>query len=276
MIDVDEVDGRVTNGAGRPSGVRPILTLAAVEGRRLVRHPAIVVLVALAVGQSAQTVMRSGPGAERNAGWLLEVGALFASLAALLAANLQALKSRRDGSEELFRVAPLSQASRTVALGLSAVVIAVGFALVLLAGDLALRAAGRDAATESGHALFPLFDLVQGPLMVGLFALIGIAVARWFPWALAGSIAVGAMFVLTTTILNRPGEPSWMRLTPFDPTFVTSGPSLAALHVAYLFGLAAIVLAIAVMRFGSTSAARAWLTGGIGLSIITGILQVAA
>ena len=155
-------------------------------------------------------------------------------------------------------------------------VVAAGFALVLLAGDLAIRAAGRGAATESGHALFPLFDLVQGPLMVGLFVLIGVAVARWFPWALAGSVAVGAMFVLTTTILNGPGEPPWMRLTPFDPTFVSDGPSLAALHVAYLFGLAAIVLTIAVMRFGSTSTNRAWLTGGIGLSIITGILQVTA
>src|SRR5207244_7286954 len=73
VIDVDEIDTRVPHGAGRASGLRPILTLAGVEGRRLARHPAIVVIVALAVGQGAQMTMRSGPGAEGDAAWLRQV-----------------------------------------------------------------------------------------------------------------------------------------------------------------------------------------------------------
>jgi hypothetical protein len=276
VIATEKIDPRINEGAGRRSPARPLLTLAAVEGRRLVRHPALVVIVGLAMGQGVQFVLRAGPDSERNVGWLLQVGAMFVSLAALLAANLQALKSRRDGSEELFRTAPLSPASRTLALGLSAILVAVGLGVTLLVGDLAIRTAGHAANNESGHALFPLFDLVQGPLMVGLFVLIGIAVARWLPWSHAGPVAVAAMFVLSTSILNPPGEPPWMRLTPFDQTFVSDGAVLVALHVAYLVGLMTVVLVIAIMRFGRTPMIRAWLGGGLGLCVLTGFLQVAA
>jgi hypothetical protein len=209
-------------------------------------------------------------------GWLLQVSALMISFAAFLAANLQTGKSRRDRSEELFQAAPLSLAARTLAMALAAVWVVAALALLLLAGDLAIRVAGRGAADDSGQALFPLFDLVQGPLMAGLFVVIGIAVARWFPTTLAGPIAVVAIFVAGTSVLNAAGEPAWMRLTPFDPSFLDDGGLLAAFHAVYLCGLAAVVLAVALLRFGWTRWVRASLVGGLVVASASGALQLAS
>jgi hypothetical protein len=260
----------------RPTTARAVMTLARVEGRRLIRHPAIVVTVALAVVQTAPFLLSADPSSEHNVGWLLQVSALVISFGAFLAANLQAVKSRRDGSEELFQAAPLSPAARTLAMALSAVWVVAALALLLLAGDIAIREAGKGAANDSGQALFPLFDLVQGPLMAGLFVVIGIAVARWFPWSFAGPIAVVTMFVAGTSILNAAGKPAWMRLTPFDPSFLDDGGLLAAFHAMYLCGLAAVVLAVALLRFGWTRWVRTSLAGGLAVATISGAFQLAS
>lgn len=270
-------DGPPFEGAvSRPASSRAVMTLARVEGMRLIRHPAIVVTVALAIVWTAPFLLSADATREHNVGWLLQVAALLISFGALLAANLQAVKSRRDRSEELFQAAPLSPASQTLALALASAWVVLGMALLLLAGDLAVRLAGRGAATDSGQALFPLFDLVEGPLMAGLFVVIGIAVARWFPTALAGPIAVVALFVAGNVIMNGAGEPAWMRLTPFDPSFLDDGGLLAAFHALYLCGLAAAVLAVALLRFGWTRWARTSLAGGLAIATVSGALQLAS
>ncbi len=262
--------------ASPPATARAVMTLARVEGRRLVRHPAILVAIALAVVQSAPFLLSPDATTEHNVGWLLQISALVISFGALLAANLQAAKSRRDRSEELFQAAPLSPAARTVAMALAAVWVVAAVTVLLLAGDLAIRVAGKGAASDSGQALFPLFDLVQGPLMAGLLVLIGIAVARWFPTALAGPLAVVALFVAVNWIVNAAGDPDWRRLVPIDPSFVDDGGLLAAFHAVYLCGLVAVVLAVALLRFGWTRWVRASLVGGLAVASVSGALQLAS
>ena len=181
MIATEQVHAHLEAPQAPPARARAVAALARVEGRRLIRHPAIIVTVLLAVVQTAPFLLSEDATQERNVGWLLQISALVISFGALLAANLQALKSRRDGSEESFQAAPLTPAARTAALALAAAWVMVALTLLLLLGDLAIRAAGKGAATDSGHALFPLFDLVQGPLVAGLFVMIGIALARWLP-----------------------------------------------------------------------------------------------
>jgi hypothetical protein len=265
---------RVDGVAAHPRMAPAVVALARVEGRRLITHPAIIVTIALAVVQSVPFLLSRDATSEHDVGWILQVSAGVISLGALLAANLLALKSRRDGSEELFRSAPLSPAARTVALALAAVWVMAMITLFLLAGDVAIRAAGRGAATDSGRSLFPLFDLVQGPLMMGLFVLFGIAVARWVPRAFAGPVAVVGLFVMVNVAGNAADDASWLRLVPFGPRFLDDRAGLEALHVAYLVGLAAAVLALALLRFGWTRGARAWLAGGLGVAVVTGALQL--
>ena len=260
----------------RPATARAVMTLARVEGRRLVQHPAILVTIALAVVQTAPFLLSPDATKEHNVGWLLQISALVISFGALLAASLQAAKSRRDRSEELFQTAPLSPAARTVAIALAAVWVVAAVTVLLLAGDLAIRVAGKGAASDSGQALFPLFDVVQGPLMAGLLVLIGIAVARWFPTALAGPLAVVALFVAANWIVNAAGDPDWRRLVPIDPDFLDDGNLLAAAHAVYLCGLAAVVLAVALLRFGWSRWAGASLAGGLAVATISGALQLAS
>jgi hypothetical protein len=255
---------------------RAVLTIARVEGRRLIRHPAVIVAVALAIVSTAPYLISNNLTHEHNVGWLLEVAAILISLVALLAANLGASRSGRDGSEELFRSAPLSPASRTVAHALAAGWLMALLALLLLAGDIAIRAAGKGSRSDAGVALFPMFELVQGPLILGLFALIGVAVARWFPTALAGLVAGVGIFVIVNVIGNAPEDATWLRLTPFDPSFVNDGGVLIALHITYLVGIGATVLAVGLVRHGWTRQVRALVAGGLAVAVITGALQLAA
>ncbi len=276
MIATLRSESRLDEVTARPAQARAGVALARVEGRRLTRHPAVIVIVALAIAQTAPYLLAGDATGESTVGWLMQVSALLISFGALLGANLQASKSRRDGSEELFRSAPLSPGSRTVALALAAVWPMAVLALLLLAGDVAIRAAGKVAASDSGRSLFPLFDLVQGPLMAGLFALIGIALARWFPRALTGPVAVVGLFVLANVIGNAVNDVSWFRLTPFDPTFLDDGGALEALHVVYLAGLGAIVLGAALVPQGWSRGVRACLAGGLAIAAISGVFQLAS
>ena len=274
MIATEQVHAHLEAPQAPPARARAVAALARVEGRRLIRHPAIIVTVLLAVVQTAPFLLSEDATQERNVGWLLQISALVISFGALMAANLQALKSRRDGSEESFQAAPLTPAARTAALALAAAWVMVALTLLLLLGDLAIRAAGKGAATDSGHALFPLFDLVQGPLVAGLFVMIGIALARWLPNAFAAPVVVTALMVGTSVTSNWGENPVWVRLIPFDPTFLGDGGALAALHAVYLAALATVVLALAIMRLRRTPRTWAWLAGGSAIAAMAGTLQM--
>jgi hypothetical protein len=274
VIAPEQVHAHLEAAQAPPSRARAVAALARVEGRRLVRHPAIIVPVLLVIAQTAPFLLSDDATQEKNVGWLLQISALMISFGALIAANLQALKSRRDGSEELFQAAPLTPAARTVALALAAVWVMVALTLLLLLGDLAIRAAGKGAASDSGRSLFPLFDLVQGPLLAGLFVVVGIAMARWLPTAFAAPVVVTGLLVGTSVTSNLGNNPVWVRLTPFDPTFLDDGGALAALHAVYLAGLATVVVALAIMRLRRTPGAWAWLAGGSAIAAVAGTLQM--
>ncbi len=274
MIAAGDLRTHLEQAAAPPSPARAVATLARVEGRRLVTHPAIIVALALALVQSLPFIFSSDSTAEHNVGWLVQVSALFVSFAALLAVNLLASQSRRDGSEELFLATPMSLARRTIAWALAGAWAMGTVALLVLIGDLAIRAAGKGAATDTGRVLFPMFDLVQGPLLAGLFVLIGIAVARKLPKTVAGPLALVVLFVAGNYVLNAEGNPTWLRLTPFGPTFLDDGGALQALHVLYLVALGGVFLALALYRPGRSAKAGAWLAGGLSIATVSGALQL--
>ena len=112
--------------------------------------------------------------------------------------------------------------------------------------------------------------------MTGFLVLVGIAVARWFPRPLAGPLAVVGLFVGFNFISNSAKDVAWFRLTPFDPTFLNDGGTLAALHVAYLGGLGTVVLAGALLRSGGARGVRIWLAGGLAVAAVSGAFQLAS
>jgi len=77
-------------------------------------------------------------------------------------------------------------------------------------------------------------------------------------------------------ISNAATDAAWSRLTPFDPTFLDDGGALAAIHVLYLGGLGAIVLAVALIPHGWAKQVRAWLVGGLVVAAISGAFQLAS
>jgi hypothetical protein len=89
-----------------------VTALGRVEGRELLRHPVFLVGALLSVA-----LMHAGwhgvYGDERGRAMLLSgYGLLPLAAATAIAANLAALRSRRDGTDELYRALPRPRASR--------------------------------------------------------------------------------------------------------------------------------------------------------------------
>src|SRR5207249_3464260 len=103
MIATGDLHARLDEVAAPPAPARTLVALARVEGRRLIRHPAVIVPIALAISWNVPFLLSPDATREHDVGWLLQVSALWISFGAFLAGNLQSMKSRRDGSEELFQ-----------------------------------------------------------------------------------------------------------------------------------------------------------------------------
>jgi hypothetical protein len=210
------------------AGVRPrvVLALARTETRKLLRHPAFLGalgLVALVVGRGV-----IGGGGTNSGGTLLVVFVgLFA--ATLLSANVAALRSRRDGTDELYGSTPSSPENRTAAHLFSVFAGPCTVALVLSAGAFFLRLDGR--LIISYESTLPL----QGVLVVGAFGAFGVALARWIPSLLAAPVAIVA-HVMTPLIWAVP----WVVLSE-------SGARIGW-HFGYLSGAIVFFATVAFVR----------------------------
>jgi hypothetical protein len=227
--------------------VRETGALGRIEGRRLLRHP----LFLLGVALSLLFFRDEGDGATLaqfvdGLGWLPLAGGT------LIAANLAALRSRRDRTEELYASLP-NQRSTRVAGQLLGVLWTLPISAALM------------AAVVLDHSLFaaelgarpPLatVELVQGPLMVLAFGAVGILLARLAPSPIVGPIVVVALVASQVPgVVAGGGWVAWalpmsthlihaMETVPCPGIAVgdcqTSGWSLSGntWHAAYLVGL---------------------------------------
>ena len=100
---------RTPGGPGGPVVVRVVRALARVEARRLLRHPSFLIGTAL-------TVLLIDAAAYTNILPEVDSAAVIALVlmgwATLIATNLAALRSRRDGADELFGSLPTSATAR--------------------------------------------------------------------------------------------------------------------------------------------------------------------
>ena len=168
-----------------PADVR---ALARVEARRLLRHPVFLLGVLLT---AVIAVPNAGANGQAKLFILLGGGVLPLAAGTFIAANLAALRSRRDGTDELFGALPRRGTTRTAAQ-LLAVAAAVPVAVVLLAVlFVAFGAADGLVVGHDGmrHVPAPV-ELAQGPLLVALLGAAGIALARVAPSVVVAPLAL--------------------------------------------------------------------------------------
>jgi hypothetical protein len=241
-----------------PAFGRVILSLARVEGRRLLRNPLFLVGVALSV---VFALTRGNVGA-RETNSVVEplwpAGFPIAPLAVFgfLATNLAAMRDRRSGTEELFGATAAPRRARTAALLASAAwAIAAGIALLV-----PFAAA---FAISYGVSLADVVKLAEEPLIVGVLAIAGVAVGRLLPSRLIGPVV--AFFALITMgayahpIMHHQFLALWV--------IPDSLPSVGW-HVLYLVGIGILAGTLALLRDG--------VRRSLIVASATGVLAIAA
>jgi general stress protein CsbA len=167
--------------------------LALVEARRLVTHPFVLVGAALSVVVIAASVPREG---QLQSFLLMGLAVLPLALGTFVAANLAALRSRRDRAEELLDTLPQPARTRTGAQ-LLAVLATLPIAVALLAAAYGLFGAGDGLVISSiGTRRVPAaVELLQGPLLLLALGAVGVLLGRVAPVApLAMLLAVAILF----------------------------------------------------------------------------------
>ena len=165
---------------GRPPvGKQPVLALARVEGRRMLRHPAFLVGLAATV---AQVTIR--PGSEDWAGqshYLTSTAWTFAWIGMLLAAALTAGREQFHGDPDLFPATPVPRGDRVLgtALGLLGPALVAAIAVIFVAVRRHQAGGFLLGEGEYGRAHDPsLFEWAQPIMLVVLAGVVGILVAQ--------------------------------------------------------------------------------------------------
>jgi hypothetical protein len=259
------------SAAGSGSPARLLWELAGAEGRRLLRHPAFLALLGLAV-----FALGGGAFGEEVADVLDrdDVGvSLYLTLVAwgtLLATNLAALRGRRDRATELYETLPTSAPSRTAAHLLAALAV-LPVALALLAAWWVSAELNNPTAAVGTPRLA---ELAVGPLLILGGGATGVLVARWVPTALAGPVAVVATVVLQSNWGHRHPELRWLHFVAGEPV-LDSWLDIrhAGWHLVYLVGLVVLAGTLAVGRHGFPRALTALVAAAVAVVLVAGWVQ---
>lgn len=244
-----------------------VRALSRFETRRLLRHPSFVVGVALAV-LLARTASSGNILTEADAD--VALGLVPLAWATMIATNLAALRSRRSGTEELYRSVPTSPATRTGSHLLAGWAAAVTGAVILMGWLVLEWRTGVSVGTPN------VAELMIGPLLVAGAAALGVLAARWLPHPLIAPLLVlGTIFVQGK--LNESGVSPfrWMAFADQGTDGVDghSFPGPVDWHVLYIVGTILIAAALAVARHGFTRRVTVALAGAVAVAGIAAIGQ---
>jgi hypothetical protein len=247
-----------------------MLALARVEAVRLLRHP-----ITLAAGLFLVGIWVSGwftneanrypvlHDADRDTqlGTMLLLGG-----AALIVSNLAVLREHRSGITDLSEVLLLPTAHRSAAHLLAVVPLALVAAALTLA-----RVAVLSLAPAAGRP--DPFELATGPVIVALFGATGVLFGRLTrspivaPLAMLGILAL----LIVLPLFTRGGPSRWFQpvVPEGDLDFVLPVPAdlmarPAGAHLAYLAGLAGLVVVAVLVRSGVR---RGRVVGVAGLAV---------
>lgn len=242
-----------------PAVAGAVVALGLREAWLLMRHPGVLV----GIGLTVFAFMLASD--EDSATVLSEDVAAFLPLlllawGALIAVNLATLRSRRDGTDELFDSLPTPAPARTAGHLLSVLALVPMSAVYFVAWFLISSSA--PAAVGSPN----LAVLAGGALMVVGAGVCGVLVARWVPTAAAGPVAVIATIVLQSNIGHQDYRWRWLHFASGDGFNFTFDVGHHGWHVVWLAGLVVLAVFLAFARHGlSRPVATA---GGLALVLL--------
>jgi len=227
--------------------------LARIEGRRLIFHPVFLVGLALSL-----LYLRDSVRYHDLQVFLGQWAFLPLAGGTLIAANLAALRSRRDGTDELYGSLPHPRSSR------------IAGQLLGLAWTLPVSSAVMAAAyIASGAPYTPaIVELAQGPAMVVVSGTIGILLARMAPSSIVGALMIVAIYAAQSQTWESPGSwGAWLlpmrndvavgagASIPCEPGAAVSGCGMvfvsvsgATWHLGYLVGVTLLAGVAALVR----------------------------
>jgi hypothetical protein len=189
-------------------------------------------------------------------------------VATLLSANMQALRARRDGMEELFASVPSPAAARTAAQLSSVVLGPVAIAALV---PLVTFAARPLAPLPPADHFFTLglvgYLVAYFPLVIFVMGSLGFALGRWIPSPVAAPLAVVAHAATPLLVLMIP----WLYSDP--DAEVSTKFALVAWNFAYLLGLAILWTSLAFVRDRRRPRSLVFAGAGLGLAVAGAILQ---
>lgn len=240
-----------------PPLVGTVVALALREAWLLVRHPGVVV----GIGLTVFAFMLASD--EHSATVLSEDLAAFLPLlllawGALIAVNLATLRSRRDGTDELFDSLPTSAPARTAGHLLSVLAL-VPMSVVYYVAWFLISSSSPAAVGSPNLAI-----LAGGALIVVGAGVCGVFVARWVPTAAAGPAAVIATMVLQSNFGHQDYRWRWLHFASGDGFNFTFDVGHDGWHVVWLAGLVLLAVFFAFARHGLS---RPVVTAG-GLALV--------
>jgi hypothetical protein len=180
----------------------------------------------------------------------------------------------RDGTDELFESCPVPAGTRTVGYLLSAIM-PVGSLLVFLAAFAGLIAL-RSPAVYGALDLDDVADVVTAVLLGAGAVALGVALGRWVRSSLAPMVVVVAI-ALATFAINGIGGHDWNRFVPLStaPTIEGDSPVFGdrpgLWHLAWIVGLTAVAVAIALSRHRRDRVVALVAAGSVALVVVVGI-----
>lgn len=240
----------------------PLRPLARVEGMKLIRHPLFLAGVGFVFIGGALFVRQimSSPGATWNEdGWTVSVGVVVLAILTMVAANLAALRDRRDDTDEQHAILPVEPSTRIGAL-LAATAAPAAVAALLLAAAVGFAAARVPPLTAADQV-----HLAERVVAVVTLGALGVALAAWLPSPFLAPVVAWGLFLVT------PGDPpqAWQVLTPFAGL---RDAELAMWHLGYLGSLTVLFGVVALAR----SLRSRWLVvaGLLGAASVIGAAAV--
>ena len=246
--------GPTPRSRSAPAAGKVALALARVEGRELAGSPWFGVGVGFLVVSFLLFTVVYGSGNGEH--WADVVG-LAPWLAhplvgmVVVAAHRGVTRAPRDGADELFDTCPVAPATRTLAAIGSAWVPVVALLVFFLAYGAVVSLRSPNLYGSPGALAVPV--LLGGLVLAVGGVTLGVALARWVPFALAPVAAVVAVGFLSLRLATA-GDPGWNPLQQLSsaPPLPEGSPVFhdppAWSHVAWLFTLTATVAVLAVAR----------------------------
>jgi hypothetical protein len=259
---------------------RTLRPLAAVENRRLLRHPAFVAGIVLTPLMLWAATIVDHTSREHWRGLSTDIALALVPLGwfTIVASNLLVLRPSRSGTAELLATLPAPQPLRTAG-ALATIGVAVAAALSLSAGWVVLLSARGDAVGTPQWA-----EIGAGVLVVAGAVTVGVAVGRWLPFAAFGIAATVAVSVIQARFLD---DTTWPWNVPHSHPvrflgFLAEPTSVGDLaledrpawwHLVYLAALVALMCVVALARDGVPRRLGAALVAAVGLVAVAGWAQ---